>query len=460
MKKSVKIIKNMIQNQRDFFNTGKTRDISFRIRQLKAFEKAIKKNEDQIIEALKADLHKPVFEIYGGEIIQLLDEIRYAVKKVRKWANPKKVPTTIINTPGKCSIYPEPYGVVLLFGVWNYPVNLTLIPLVGAIAAGNCAIVKPSEVAVHTSSCIARIITDTFAQEYVTALEGGPDVCEDILAEKTDYIFYTGSTTIGRTIMEKAAKHLTPLTLELGGKNPCIVDKDVALSLAAKRIVWGKFYNAGQSCVAPDYVLAHNEIKDRLIQEMKKYIIRFYGDDPSLSVDYGRIINKRHFLRLILFLKQGDIRIGGTIDETGRYIAPTILDNVSWDDPVMEEEIFGPILPVVTFTDLSEAIIQITKRPKTLGLYIFTNNKRNQKRMLQEISFGGGCVNDTLVQFMGVHLPVGGIGSSGIGRYHGKASFDTFSHQKSLFRQSCVIDNPIRYPPYGDRHTLLKKLFV
>ncbi len=452
-------ISDIVQKQKKFFNTGKTRDISFRISQLKALQRAIRENEECLLQAINIDLRKPAFEVYGSEIIQVQDEIRYALRHVRKWTQQQRVPTTIINVPGKSYIQPEPYGTVLLFSVWNYPINLTLIPLVSAIAAGNCAIVKPSECSEHTSACIAQMIHKTFVQEYITVIEGGPDICQELLNEKVDYIFFTGSTRIGKTVMEAAAKKLIPVTLELGGKSPCIVDNEVSLSLAAKRIVWGKFCNTGQTCVAPDFLLAHRDIKDALIREMKRYIVQFYGDDPYTSPDYGRIINKRHFEKLKTYLQKGTIVIGGEVKEEERYISPTIIDSVTFDDPVMQEEIFGPILPVVAYSDLSDAIEMIREYPKPLALYIFTNNKKKELQVLKGIPFGGGCVNDTLCQFMGVHLPVGGIGCSGIGRYHGKAGFDTFSHKKSLFKGSCLVDIPLRYPPFGNKHKLLKKFF-
>ncbi len=449
----------IIKKQKEFFGSGKTLDISFRISRLKALQRAIRENEESILKALAADLRKPAFEVYGSEIVQVQDEIRYAIKRVKKWARPKRVPTTIINVPGRSYIQPEPYGIVLLFSVWNYPVNLTFIPLIGAIAAGNCAIVKLSEKSENTAACIARIIATIFPPEYITVIEGGADTCESLLAQEIDYIFYTGSTVIGKTVMEAAAKNLIPVTLELGGKSPCIVDKEVSLSLAAKRIVWGKFYNTGQTCVAPDYVIAHKDIKDDLIGEMQKYLVQFYGDDPYTSPDYGRIINKEHYERLVTYLQKGTIRVGGKTREEERYIAPTIIDSVTFDDPVMQEEIFGPILPVITYTNLSEVIALIKKYPKPLALYIFTDNKRNEKHILKSIPFGGGCVNDTLSQFMGVYLPVGGVGDSGIGSYHGKASFDTFSHRKAVYKGSTLIDIPLKYPPFGTRHTLLKRLF-
>jgi acyl-CoA reductase-like NAD-dependent aldehyde dehydrogenase len=450
-------ISDIIQQQRQFFATGKTKDVAFRLEQLKRLKQAILDNQAAILEAVNADLNKPEFEAYATEI-GVVREIDYAIKHLKSWVKPKKVSTSIEQFPSSACIYPEPLGVVLIISPWNYPFQLMISPLVGAIAAGNCAILKPSELAANTSRIVTQITKKTFDPAYITSIEGGVETSQELLAEKFDHIFFTGGTKIGQIVMEAAAKHLTPVTLELGGKSPCIVDSNVHIEHAAKRIAWGKFINAGQTCIAPDYLLVDRTIKNDLLTSIKQCIQEFYGDDPAKSPDYGRIINQRHFERLASFLSEGQPYIGGQTNPEERYIAPTVIDGVDWDAPVMEEEIFGPILPVLEYSDLSEAIAKINERPKPLALYVFSKDQQKQERVLRETSSGGVCINDTVMQVGVSELPFGGVGSSGIGSYHGKASFDTFSHQKSVLKRSFLLDLDWRYAPYQGKLKLIKRI--
>ncbi len=449
---------NLISKQRQFFNTNQTKDIDFRIEKLKRLKQAILEHEAALKKALKADLGKPEFETYTTEVALCLEEINYTLKYIKSWTKPKKIATSFIYLPASAKVYFEPLGVVLIIGTWNYPLQLIISPLVGAIAAGNCAILKASEVAANTSHLLAEIIAKYFDPSFIAVVEGGKEETQQLLEEKFDHIFFTGSTKIGKIIMSAAAKHLTPVTLELGGKSPCIVDADTHLEYTARRIVWGKFINAGQSCVSPDYLLVDRKIKKDLLERIKQCIRDFYGATPSSSPDYGRIISQNHFNRLCELLGVGDIVIGGDTDPTERYIAPTVIDGVDWDAPVMQEEIFGPILPVLEYTDLSEAIALVNAKPKPLALYFFSNNKQHQQRVLQETTSGGACINDTMLHMAFPTLPFGGVGDSGMGRYHGKASFETFSHQKSVLNRSFLLDLKLRYAPYKGKLKLLKWL--
>ncbi len=436
----------LLQQQRSFFSTGQTKDLNFRLAQLQRLKQAIIDRQDAILQAVKSDLGRPAFEGYFE--IGTLGEINLALKQLKSWVKPRRVPTSIDQFPASAWIQPEPLGVVLIIGPWNYPFQLMISPLVGAIAAGNCAILKPSEHAPQTSTVIAELIRSTFDPSYVAVVEGDAAVSQALLAEKFDHIFFTGGTAIGKVVMEAAAKHLTPVTLELGGKSPCIVDADTNLEQTAKRIAWGKFINTGQTCIAPVYLLVDREIKSPLLNQIKQAVQEFYGENPATSPDYGRIINQRHFSRLTTFLNNGTCILGGQVDETSRYIAPTILDDVSWQDPIMQEEIFGPILPVLTYDSLDEAIARINERPKPLALYFFSRDSQKQQQILQSTSSGGVCLNDTIMQVGVWGLPFGGVGDSGMGSYHGKASFDTFSHQKSILKRSAWFDLGWRYAPY------------
>ena len=452
-------ISDIICQQREFFNTGKSKDIGFRITQLKKLQKAVIDHEAAIIAALKTDLHKSEFETYTTEIALCKKEINYALKQIANWTKPQKANIPLEQFPGFGRIYPEPLGVVLIISPWNYPFQLIIAPLVGAIAAGNCAILKPSEIAAHTSKLLAEILPKYFDPAYIAVVEGGVEISQQLLAEKFDHIFFTGGTTIGRKVMEAAAKHLTPVTLELGGKSPCIVDADTNIEYAARRITWGKFINAGQTCVAPDYLLVEQSIKQELLDKIQKCIREFLGEQPATSPDYARIINQKHFNRLVEFLQYGKTIIGGESNSSELYIAPTVLDGVSLESPVMQDEIFGPILPVLTFSDVAEAIAIVNQKPKPLALYLFSHNKNLQRRVLQSTSSGSVCINDTVMQFAVPGLPFGGVGSSGMGKYHGKASFDTFSHYKSVLNRSLILDVKLRYAPYSkSKLQLLKRI--
>jgi aldehyde dehydrogenase (NAD+) len=436
----------LVERQREFFRTEQSRSIAFRLEQLAKLKQVIIDRQEAILQAAKADLGRPAFEAYFE--IATLTEINLALKKLETWAKPQRVNSPIDQFPASAWIQPDPLGVVLIIGPWNYPFQLMMSPLVGAIAAGNCAILKPSEHAPHTSKVVAEIISNTFDPSYIAVVEGDASISQELLTEKFDHIFFTGGTAVGRIILAAAAKHLTPVTLELGGKSPCIVDSDIHLDHAAKRIAWGKLINVGQTCIAPDYLLVHRQIKDALIDRIKHYIKEFYGDNPAQSPDYGRIIHQKHFDRLVAFLDRGDVILGGDHNRDDRYIAPTLIDGVTWDDPVMQEEIFGPILPILTYDDLEDAIAQVNAHPKPLALYFFSRDQQKQERVLQATSSGGVCLNDTVMQVGVSTLPFGGVGESGMGSYHGKASFDTFSHFKSVLKRGFWLDLNWRYAPY------------
>ena len=435
-----------LQQQRQFFATGQTKPVEYRLAQLAKLKQAIIDRQADIVAAAKADLGRPEFEAYFE--IATLSEINLAIKKLKAWMKPKRVKSTLENFPSSAWIQPEPLGVVLIIGPWNYPFQLMMSPLVGAIAAGNCAILKPSEHAPATAKVVSELIADTFDSSYITVFEGDASVSQQLLAEKFDHIFFTGGTAIGRIVMEAAAKHLTPVTLELGGKSPCIVDADINLDHAARRIVWGKFINAGQTCIAPDYLLIDRTIKDAFLTKLTEVIREFFGEDPSQSPDLSRIINQRQFDRLTALLGSGTTVIGGETEPSSRYIAPTVLDNVTWESPVMQDEIFGPILPVLTYERLEDVIDQINARPKPLALYLFSRDQAKHQQVLTETSSGGVCLNDTVLHIGVPGLPFGGVGQSGMGSYHGKATFDTFSHYKSVLKKSLWFDLDWRYAPY------------
>lgn len=452
----------IIHSQRDFFQTGKTKDISFRIQQLKILKQLIIENETAIFNALKADLNKPPVESFTAEITTVVKEIEHAIKHIKTWSKPKNVQTLWQFFPASATIYPQPLGVVLILGAWNYPFQLLISPVVAAIAAGNCAILKPSEIASHTSNMIAEIFEKYFDKSYLAVIKGGVETSQQLLSQKFDHIFFTGGTAVGKIIMEAAAKQLTPVTLELGGKSPCIVDTDIDIKVAARRIVWGKFINAGQTCLAPDYLLVDQKIKIDLLNEIKKCLQEFYGDNPAISPDYARIINQKQFNRLVGYLtnlKDGKIIIGGETNSEERYIAPTLVENISWEDEVMKSEIFGPILPIIEFTEFQEAINIVNSQPKPLALYLFSQNKNLQQQVIRETSFGGGCINHTMLHCTVPSLPFGGVGNSGIGNYHGKAGFDTLSHQKSVLTKPFLLDVKLLYPPYKNKLPLLKRIF-
>ncbi|MDJ0593014.1 MAG: aldehyde dehydrogenase [Pleurocapsa sp. MO_226.B13] len=445
-----------IEQQREFFGRGKTKDFDFRRQQLENLKAAIKKHERGIIAALHQDLGKP--ELEGYVEIAVLQEINFALKHLKSWMKREKVKAPLTQFPASAYIYSEPLGNVLIIGPWNYPFSLMISPLIGAIAAGNCAILKPSEIAPETSKILTQLINDTFDPAYIHSIEGGVETSQALLAQNFDHIFFTGGTKVGKIVMEAAAKNLTPVTLELGGKSPCIIDRNIDLKETAKRITWGKFLNAGQTCIAPDYLLVDKQIKTQLIEAIKQCLRDFYGDNPKESPDLARIINAKQFNRLQGLLSDGEIVLGGETDAEDLYIAPTLITNVTQDCSLMQEEIFGPILPILEYDNLQEAIATINSRPKPLALYIFSKNKDIQQQVLLNTSSGGVCINDTIVQVGVNELPFGGVGDSGIGNYHGKASFDTFSHQKSVLKKSFWFDFNWRYAPYADKLNLFKKI--
>ncbi len=450
-------IPELLQAQRKFFATGKTRDRAFRIQQLQCLERAIVANQEKIVAAVQSDLGRAAFEAYFE--IATLSEVKLALKQLKKWMKPRRVTTSVDVFPASAWVRPEPLGVALIIGPWNYPFQLMMSPLVGAIAAGNCAILKPSEYAPEMSKVVTELVRSTFDSDYIAVVEGDAQTSQELLAQKFDHIFFTGGTEIGRIVMQAAAKHLTPVTLELGGKSPCFVDASVRLDYAAKRIAWGKFINAGQTCIAPDYILVDAEIKDEFVVQLKKAILELYGENPAISPDYARIVNQRQLDRLKGLLSSGNIVAGGEVNDADRYLAPTVLDNVSWNDGVMESEIFGPILPILTYENLDNAIALVNQRPKPLALYIFSKSDNVQTTIVNTISSGGVCINDTVLQVSVGNLPFGGVGDSGTGSYHGKASFDTFSHDRSFLKRSILFDLDWRYAPYtDDRLKFLKKI--
>lgn len=452
------MISQKINKMKEFFNSNSTKDINFRLEQLKKLKQVILDNEEFLMSALKRDLNKSFFESFETEIGYTIKELSYFIKNLKKWSKPQKVKTSLINFYGKSYIHHEPYGVTLVISPWNYPFQLTVAPIIGSIAAGNCTAVKVSEFSQNTSQALAKIINENFDENFLHVFQGEADVAKELLENKFDYIFFTGSTQIGQKVMQSAAKNLTPVTLELGGKSPCVVDEDVNLEIAAKRITWGKFINAGQTCIAPDYLFVHKNIKEQLIERIKDTISEFYNGDPKKSQYYPSIISEKHYDRLVELMNEKDIIFGGDHDKKDKYIQPTLLNSPEFDSKVMQEEIFGPILPVFEYDDLEEVINFIKERPKPLALYFFSKNKELQNKINNEISFGGGTFNDTIMHIGNLNLPFGGVGDSGIGHYHGKYSFETFSNKKSILKKTFWPDLKLRYPPYKSLW-LLKKIF-
>ncbi|CEG27282.1 aldehyde dehydrogenase [Bacillus sp. B-jedd] len=446
----------LVSKQKDFFAKGNTMDIQFRRESLKKLRKLIQDHEQDFLSALKEDLNKSDFESYLTEVGIVLSELRFTEKNLEKWAKPRRVKSTISLAGSRSYIYPEPYGVALVISPWNYPFQLAFAPLIGAIAAGNCAILKPSELTPATSGLLSEVVGKSFPEEYIAVVEGGAEASQGLLQEKVDKIFFTGSVAVGRIIMEAAAINLTPVTLELGGKSPCIVHEDANLELAAKRIAWGKFINAGQTCVAPDYLFVHQSVKGRFLNLLGQAIIQLYGEAPLENQEFTRIVSERHFDRLSGFLGEGSTVIGGRSNRDSLAIEPTVIEGISWESTVMQEEIFGPILPVLEYENLSDVIVEVNSHPKPLAMYIFTEAKEVQEELLGKISFGGGCVNDTVMHLASPYLPFGGVGESGIGAYHGKGSFDVFSHEKSVLKQTTKFDLPFRYQNTKDALTKIK----
>jgi acyl-CoA reductase-like NAD-dependent aldehyde dehydrogenase len=442
------------------FSAEKTRSLSYRREQLQNLENFLIACEAEIAEATFQDLRKPVFETYVTEIGFVKTEIRYALKHLANWTAIAQVNTPLIYAPGKSQIIPEPKGVVLILGPFNYPIQLVLLPLVSAIAAGNCAVIKPSELAPACSSLLKRRLGAFLDPSCFDVVEGGPETSEALLREPFDHIFFTGSAETGKKVMSAAANHLTPVTLELGGKTPCIVDRNVDIELAAKRIAWGKFLNAGQTCIAPDYVMVHEKTFVKFLDALKTAILELYGDDPKQSKDFARIATIRRVRELAELCAHGRLVTGGQYDEADRYFAPTVVTDVDPHSPLMQQEIFGPILPVLTTPSLDHAIAFISARQKPLALYVFTNDKTYQDAFVYKTSSGGICINDTLSHVGVPELPFGGVGQSGFGSYHGKAGFDTFSHYKPVYRRSTLVDVPLRYPPYKDNQLSIAKWFM
>jgi len=436
-----------VQRQRAYFQTGATRSVQFRRTQLERLARALEQHETALLSALQADLGKSLRQGYASEFGLVRMEILHSLRHLRSWAAPRRRGTPWLVAPARGWVQAEPFGVALILGPWNYPVQLLVSPLVSAIAAGNCVVLKPSELAPRTAAAITELIAGCFDEQLVTVANGGADVAEALLRERFDKIFFTGSTRVGRLVLAAAAKHLTPATLELGGKCPAIVCADAPLALAARRIAWGKFKNAGQTCVAPDFVLVEREARDHFVAEMKKALHDFYGDSPARCEDYGRIVNRAHFERLANYLRDGKAVHGGGHDAKDLFIAPTILAGVSPDAAVMQEEIFGPILPVLEFDKLDDALALLRGKPAPLALYVFTRSRATEARVLANVRSGGACVNDVVSHMIGAGLPFGGLGESGMGAYHGRAGFEAFSHQRAVLRRATWIDTSFRYPP-------------
>lgn len=453
-------IHQIVEKQRAYFHTGATLDVAGRIEALKRLKQTIVEMEDEIADALRSDLGKSRQEAYMCEIGMTLDEINHMVKHVAKYARERKVPTPLAQFISRSFVKPMPYGNVLIMSPWNYPFLLTIDPLIDAVAAGNTAVIKPSAYSPATSAVIVRLIHKCFAPEYVEVITGGRAENQCLFEEKFDYIFFTGSQAVGKEVMRHAANYLTPMTLELGGKSPCIVDASAKIDLAAKRIVFGKFLNCGQTCVAPDYILCQESVKEQLLAAIKKEITSQYGEQPLANRDYGKIINEKQYTRLIGLLNPEKIVCGGQCDEQALRIAPTVMDSVTWEDAVMQEEIFGPILPILTFQTLDEVIQVVNTHQHPLAFYFFSEDKKAIKKMLKSCIFGGGCVNDTIIHLATAYMGFGGVGESGMGSYHGKVGFDTFSHKKSIVNKATCIDLPMRYQPYSKRNEKMIRFFM
>lgn len=450
----------ILEKQRKYLCDVGTIDVNTRIENLKKLKNVIKKYEEEIIDALNKDLGKHIFESYSNEVGFVYGSINYSIKNIKNWAKIRKVKNDAAQLPGKSYIYKSHYGSVLIIGPYNYPFQLLIEPLIGAICGGNTVILKPSEYATHTENIIERIIKETFDEKYIAVVTGDYKVNSELLDLQFDYIFFTGSVNVGKIVMEKASKHLTPVTLELGGKSPVIVHNTADLRISAKRIMWGKLINAGQTCVAPDYVLAHEDIYEDLIKEFIKVTKEFYGEDIINNKDFGRIINERHMDRLSNILNHDKEKIvfGGNIDLEKKYISPTILKDVTLEDMVMSDELFGPILPVIKYKDMEDIKHYISKNKNPLALYVFSADSNFSEDVITRFTFGGGCVNDTISHVASTYLPFGGIGSSGMGNYHGKASFDTFTHTKSIVKKRTKLDIKLVFPPYKDKVNLIKKI--
>lgn len=451
-------VERMIEQQRSFYFSRQTKDVDFRKKKLQQLKECIQEYEEDVVKALKLDLNKSEFEAYATEIGIVYDSISYLVKNIDEWMKPESAKTPIQFQPGKSFIIREPYGVVLIIGPFNYPFQLIMEPLIGAIIAGNTAIVKPSEAAPHTAAIVKKIIQETFGENYVRVVEGEKEEVTALIHASFDYIFFTGSVAVGKVIAKAAAERLTPICLELGGKSPAIVDQTANLDVAAKRIAWGKFNNAGQTCVAPDYVMVHASVYNKFMKNLKKTINEFYGANPQESSDFGRIINTRQFDRLqsILEREANDIIFGGQTSREDLYIEPTVIENVTWSSPSMEDELFGPLMPIMKYEELPQAIHQIRQLPKPLAAYLFSENEKAIDYFLDELPFGGGCINEVITHVGNMHLPFGGVGPSGVKAYHGKASFENFTHPKSILKRSTKLATDILFPPYKNKVKLVR----
>ena len=453
-------IQNILEKQHKFFQTGQTLPVNYRIEQLKKLKDSIIRHEPDLNLALKADLGKSETESYMCEVGLTLSELSWMLKHIKKLTKEKWVPTPLAQFAAKSFRSPSPYGTVLIMSPWNYPVLLTLEPLIDALAAGNTAVVKPSAYAPATSRVMQEIIEECFSEEYVAVVTGGRAENQALLNQRFDKIFFTGGKTVGREVLRHAAEYLTPVTLELGGKSPCIVDSTAKIPLAARRIVFGKYLNCGQTCVAPDYIYCHRSVKDKLIKEVQKQIQKQYGKQPLRNPNYGKIINEKHFDRLLGLIDKNKTVHGGGSDRHALRIEPTVLDNVTFADAVMQEEIFGPIMPILIFDNLDEAIRNINAMPHPLALYLFTSDKAAAKKVTSRCGFGGGCINDTIIHLATTEMGFGGFGESGMGSYHGKVGFDTFSHYKSIVDKKTWIDLPMRYQPYRKLHEKMIRFFL
>ena len=453
-------MKKILEKQQEFFKSGKTLDIKYRLDFLKKLRQVIKENEASIAKALKEDLGKSATEAYMCEIGLAVSEITYFLKNLKKFAKDKVVPTPITNFHARSIIKSVPWGNVLIISPWNYPFLLSIESLVDALAAGNTVILKPSAYSPATSNIIKEIIEKVFPQEYVAVVTGGREENKALLTMKFDYIFFTGSQSVGKEVLRQAAENLTPVTLELGGKSPCIIDETANIALAARRVVFGKYLNCGQTCVAPDYIYCHSSVKDKFVSEVKKQIKIQFGEKPLENNKYGKIINKKHFERLLGLIDNTKLVVGGDSNAESLKIAPTVMDDISWDDKIMQEEIFGPIMPIMTFDDLDSVIETVESKPHPLALYIFSNNKKNVKKVTEKCRYGGGCINDVVLHLATPELPFGGCGASGIGSYHGKFGFDTFSHKKSILDKKNWFDLPMKYQPYNKLYDFLLRLFL
>ena len=451
-------VQNIVKNQKKFLEELKRKDVQYRIEKLKALKNVIKENEDEIAKALYKDLNKDKVESYMVEIGMVLSELSYIIKNTKKWAKPKRVITPLSQFLASSFIVPEPYGVVLVMSPWNYPFLLTMQPVIGALAAGNTCIIKPSRFSINTSKIMKKLIEKVYDEKYVSVV-WGEDVSEELLKQDVDYICYTGSPRVGKIVMKAAAEKLIPVTLELGGKSPCIVEKTADIKLAARRIAFGRILNSGQTCIAPDYILVEKEIKEQFIEELKKNIVKMVGETPLENKEYPKLIGEKQFNKVKDMIVEKEIIYGGKYDEKTLKIEPTIL-KCTYKSKAMEDEIFGPLFPIIEFTKIDEVIKYITSNPKPLALYLFTNNKKLQKRILREVPFGGGCINDTIMHIASHSMPFGGVGNSGMGSYHGKYSFDTFTHYKSIIKKSNLIDMPMRYHPYKESNYKMIKWFL